>query len=90
MEERRHIGGRGRDIGQMYFASAAGIQVCEANGRVAMILNPPEPGSVRAIAFGGKVLNWLSAAEGGKLFRRPVKVTGTAAWQVVKLPKPPL
>src|SRR5207302_2835321 len=29
-------------IGQVYFATALGIQVCEANGRVAMILNPPE------------------------------------------------
>lgn len=77
-------------IGQVYFATAVGIQVCEANGRVAMILNPPEPGSVHAIAFGGKELNWLYAAEGGKLFRRPVKVTGTGVWRTVRLPKPPL
>jgi sugar lactone lactonase YvrE/predicted esterase len=77
-------------IGQVYFATAMGIQVCEANGRVAMVLNAPEHGSVHAIAFGGKGLNWLYAAEGGKLFRRPVKVTGTAGWDVVKLPRPPL
>jgi sugar lactone lactonase YvrE len=77
-------------IGQVYFATATGIQVCEANGRVAMILNAPEHGAVQAIAFGGKGLNWLYAAEGGKLFRRPVKVTGTAAWETIKLPRPPL
>src|SRR5215813_1568569 len=74
-------------IGQVYFATPLGIQVCEANGRVAMILNPPEHGSVSAIAFGGKELNWLYAIEGGKIFRRPVKVKGVAGWEVVKLPK---
>jgi sugar lactone lactonase YvrE/predicted esterase len=77
-------------IGQVYFATASGIQVCEANGRVAMILNAPEHGSVSAIAFGGTDLNWLYATEGGKLFRRPVKVKGVAGWEIVKLPKPPL
>jgi len=77
-------------IGQVYFATPLGIQVCEANGRVAMILNPPEHGSVSAIAFGGKELNWLYAIEGGKIFRRPVKVKGVAGWEVVKLPKPRL
>ena len=77
-------------LGQVYFATPEGIQVCEANGRVAMILNAPEHGSVQAIAFGGKELDWLYAAEGGKIFRRPVKVKGTAGWEIVKLPKPPL
>ena len=80
----------GDALGQVYFASPLGIQVCEANGRVAMILNPPEPGAIQAIAFGGKALDWLYAAQGGKLFRRPVKVKGTANWETVKLPKPPL
>jgi sugar lactone lactonase YvrE len=77
-------------IGQVYFATAIGIQVCEANGRVAMILNPPAPGAVQAIAFGGAELNWLYTIQGGKVFRRPVKVKGTAGWETVKLPKPPL
>ncbi len=77
-------------IGQVYFATPLGIQVCEANGRVATILNAPEHGSVSAIAFGGRELDWLYAVEGGKVFRRPVKVKGTAGWEVVKLPRPPL
>jgi len=29
-------------------------------------------------------------AEGGKLFRRPVKVSGVGPGTLVKLPKPPL
>jgi gluconolactonase len=77
-------------IGQVYFATAIGIQVCEANGRLAAILNPPEHGTIAGFAFAGKDLSWLYAAEGGKLFRRPVKVKGAAPWTPVKLPRPPL
>ena len=77
-------------IGQVYFASSLGIQMCEANGRVAAILNSPEPGPIAALAFAGKDMNWLYVAEGGKLFRRAVKVNGVAAWAPAKLPRPPL
>jgi len=76
--------------GQVYFATPLGIQVCEANGRVATILNPPEPGGISSLAFGGKDQDWLYATEGGRLFRRPVKVRGVAAWAPVKPPRPPL
>jgi gluconolactonase len=77
-------------IGQVYFASPLGIQMCEANGRVAAILNAPEPGPIAALTFAGKDMNWLYVAEGGKLFRRAVKVNGVAAWAPAKLPRPPL
>jgi len=77
-------------IGQVYFATAIGIQVCEANGRVGQILNSPEHGAITSLAFAGKDLNWLYVTESGKLFRRPVKVTGTSAWSPAKPPKPPL
>jgi sugar lactone lactonase YvrE/predicted esterase len=77
-------------IGQVYFATAIGVQVCEANGRVAQILNPPEHGKISSLAFAGKDLDWLYVAEGSKLFRRQVKVKGVAAGSRVKLPKPPL
>jgi sugar lactone lactonase YvrE len=77
-------------IGQVYFASVLGIQMCEANGRVAAILNAPEPGPIAALTFAGKDMNWLYVAEGGKLFRRMVKVNGVAAWAPAKLPRPPL
>lgn len=74
--------------GQVYFATPVGIQGAEANGRVAMILNPPvTPGRVSAFAFAG---GYLYAAEGQKLYRRPALVQGVGAWSVVKLPKPPL
>jgi gluconolactonase len=76
--------------GQVYFATPIGIQFTEQNGRVAGVLNPPEYGSVTSIAFGGKKLDWIYAAEGTKLFRRPVKIKGVSAWSPVKPPRPPL
>jgi len=45
-------------IGQVYFATAVGVQVCEANGRVAQILNPPEYGGVSNLAFAGSYHGW--------------------------------
>jgi gluconolactonase len=77
-------------IGQAYFATALGIQYCEQNGRCAGIVSKPERGALSNIAFAGKDLNWLYAAEGNKLFRRAVKQRGVAAWAPVKAPKPPL
>ncbi|HVW11260.1 MAG TPA: alpha/beta hydrolase-fold protein [Bryobacteraceae bacterium] len=76
--------------GQVFFATAVGIQLCEANGRAAAILSKPELGTVTGIAFGGKDLNWIYATEDGKLFRRPSLRKGIAAWVVSKPPNPPL
>jgi len=77
--------------GWVYFANAVGIQICEPIGRCAQILSKPEFGApVSNLAFGGKELNWLYVAQGGKLFRRPVKRNGAAAWAIVKPPRPPL
>lgn len=75
--------------GQAYFATPIGIQFCEPNGRVAGILNPPEPGAISALTFAGKNLDWLYIAEGRKLFRRSVKVTGAAVGSPTKPPKAP-
>jgi gluconolactonase len=76
--------------GQVFFATALGIQLCEANGRAATILSKPEMGTVSGIAFGGKELNWIYATEDGKVFRRPSLRKGIAAWVVSKPPNPPL
>lgn len=79
--------------GMVYFATPLGIQVAMQNGRIVEILNPPIPGGgpLTAITFAASGdQNWIYAAQGGKLFRRPVKVTGANAWTVVKPPKPTL
>ena len=62
--------------GQVYFASAVGIPVCEQNGRCAQILSKPEFGTISSIAFGGKDLDWIYVTEGGKLYRRQSKQAG--------------
>lgn len=78
-------------IGQVYFATAIGIQMCEANGRVAAILNSPSRDRVTDIAFATQGnADWLYAVAGGKLYRRAVKVKGVPAWAPAKLPRPPL
>ena len=77
-------------IGQVSFATPLGVQVCEANGRVAMILNPPERGPVTSVAFGGTGRNWLFVTVNGKVFRREIKVKGVPASVVATLPRPPL
>ncbi|MGD0345546.1 MAG: alpha/beta hydrolase-fold protein [Terracidiphilus sp.] len=79
--------------GEVYFATPSGIQICMQNGRIVEILNPPLPGGgpLTAIAFAaGANANWIYVAQDGKLFRRPVKVTGANAWTIVKPPKPTL
>jgi sugar lactone lactonase YvrE len=76
--------------GQVYFATPLGIQFCEANGRVAGILNPPEPGVISDLVFAGKNLDWLYVAEDSKLFRRAVKVSGLMVNAPVKPPPAPL
>jgi hypothetical protein len=79
--------------GMVYFATPIGVQVAMQNGRIVEILNPPIPGvgPLEAMTFAGAAnANWIYVLQDGKLFRRPVKVTGANAWTVVKPPKPTL
>jgi gluconolactonase len=77
--------------GQVYFATPLGVQGCEANGRLAQILNPPvTPGGVTGLLFAGEDWKWMYVAEGKQLFRRRVKVTGANPWIAIKPPKPAL
>ena len=82
------VRGIGADaIGQIYFATALGIQYCEQNGRCAAVLSKPTPGSIERMSLTG---DYLYAAVGGQVYRRPVKIQGTSAWSVVTPPRPPL
>lgn len=76
--------------GMVFFATPLGIQVCEANGRLAAILNPPEHGNIVNLVFGGKDRDWLYITENGKLFRRHTRVKGVAPGSPEKPPKPSL
>ena len=77
-------------VGQAYFATALGIQLCEQNGRCAAILAKPGRADLSALAFGGPDLGWLYAVEGDKLYRRQVKSRGVSVSEKVKPPQPAL
>jgi gluconolactonase len=90
-EESGATGATFDSLGQVYFATAIGIQVCEANGRTAMILNSPIADKpVSSIAFGGPDRDWLYAVADGKLFRRKMKVHAVPVDKPEKPPQPPL
>lgn len=78
-------------IGQVYFATKIGVQIAEANGRIAMILNSPIPDKpVDNIAFGGPDHDWLYVTVDGKLFRRKMKTHAVPVDKPEKPPQPPL
>jgi sugar lactone lactonase YvrE len=61
--------------GLLYVATLLGIQICDQQGRVVAILNPPEQagpelGPISSVAFGGPDHQYLYAVTGNKVFRR--------------------
>lgn len=78
-------------LGQVYFATTIGVQIAEANGRIAMILNSPIPDEpIDNIAFGGPAHDWLYVTVQGKLFRRKMKTHAIPVDKPEKPPQPPL
>jgi sugar lactone lactonase YvrE len=78
-------------IGQVYFATNIGVQIAEANGRIAMILNSPiSDQPVENIAFGGPDHDWLYVTVQGKLFRRKMKTHAVPVDKPERPPQPPL
>ena len=79
--------------GMVYFATPLGIQVAMQNGRVDG--DPESADSGRRAADSDHLrrhrrYKLALRRQNGKLYRRPVKVTGANAWTVVKPPKPTL
>jgi sugar lactone lactonase YvrE len=67
--------------GNLYVATRMGIQVCDQNGRVRVILPLPTPcGPVRSLCFGGPKFDVLYATDGKQVFKRKLKVPGFAPW----------
>jgi sugar lactone lactonase YvrE/predicted esterase len=77
-------------IGQIYFATPLGIQVCEANGRVAQILNGPFFKGVSTLRFAGPKLDWMYVTQSGRLYRRHLRVFGVSVATPKIPPQPPL
>ena len=75
--------------GNLYAATALGVQVCDRNGRVRAILWLPSPcGPLRGICWGGSGFDTLYATDGTLLFKRTLKIPGFPQWSApVALPK---
>lgn len=71
--------------GNLYVATAMGVQVCDQNGRVRAILPLPDSAPTRSLAFVGTKLYVMN--ERGEVFVRELKVAGVQPWQVVTSPK---
>jgi len=76
--------------GYLYVSTKAGVQICDQPGRVNLILNPPQPGWIAALAFGGPDMQWLYAADRDKVYRRHIKRVGAFPWNIIKPPQPRL
>lgn len=78
-------------LGQVYFSTNIGVQIAEANGRIAMILNSPIPDEpIGLVAFGGPDHSWLYVTVKNKLFRRKMKTHAVPVDKPEKPPQPPL
>ena len=77
--------------GGVLFATALGIQVCEAIGRVTVILNPPRPNGVTtSVAFGGENLDRLYVVHDGEAWSRHMRVHAVRVDQPAMPDSPPL
>lgn len=72
--------------GNLYAATALGVQICDQNGRVRAILTPPG-GAVTALWFGGEKLDLLFVRSGGRVYQRRLKATGAPSAQKAITPK---
>ena len=71
--------------GNLYVATAMGVQVCDQNGRVRAILPLPDSAPIRSLAFVGTKLYVMN--ERGEIFVRELKVSGVQPWQTAFSPK---
>lgn len=71
--------------GNLYVATAMGVQICDQNGRVRAILSLPDSAPIRSLAFVGTKL--YVANERGEIYVRELKVAGAQPWQSATSPK---
>ena len=71
--------------GNLYVATAMGVQICDQNGRVRAILPLPDSAAIRSLAFVGTKLYVVN--ERGEIYVRELKVAGAQPWQSATSPK---
>ena len=77
-------------LGYLYVTTRLGIQVCDQPGRVVTIINPPVPGPLLGVAFGGSDHQELFVIAGDRLYKRHLLRKGVAPGIPVKPPVPQL
>ena len=77
-------------LGYLYVATKLGIQVCEQSGRVVAIINPPAPGPLLGVTFGGPNFDYLYVEADGKIYRRHLMRKGIPPGAAVEPPVPHL
>jgi sugar lactone lactonase YvrE len=81
-------------LGFLYVQTNLGIQVCDEQGRVVLIINPPSFGLLpnyflpEGIAFGGPDFQDLYVVVNSKLFKRHMLRKGFPPWVQQKPPAP--
>ena len=81
-------------LGFLYVQTNLGIQVCDEEGRVVLIINPPSYGLMpnyflpEGITFGGPDFQDLFVVVNGKLFKRHMLRKGFPPWVQQKPPVP--
>ncbi|MHC5542695.1 SMP-30/gluconolactonase/LRE family protein, partial [Singulisphaera rosea] len=74
--------------GRLYVATRMGIQICDAAGRVNIIMPTPN-GKVSNVCFGGPEFDTLFATCNDRVYKRKLKVKGVNAYQAPVKPAPP-
>ncbi|MEI6500536.1 MAG: SMP-30/gluconolactonase/LRE family protein [Armatimonadota bacterium] len=62
--------------GCLYVATELGVQLCDLEGRTALIVANPPGHVVSSLTFGGPDFKTLYALAGSRLYRRPVTRQG--------------
>ncbi len=71
--------------GRAYVATRMGVQIFDRNGRVTAILAFPGNGAISGLCFGGPGFHTLYVADGQKIYRRNVNVTGAPSWSPTRV-----
>jgi gluconolactonase len=77
--------------GNLYVATAMGVQYCDQPGRVNGILSRPDEGWLSNVAFGGPNRDELYVTVGDKIFKRKTRAKGVLSFEApIKPPTPHL
>jgi gluconolactonase len=75
--------------GNVYIATALGVQVFDQMGRCRAIVPAPLRASLSSVKFGGAALDEMFITNGDKVFKRKTKVKGVISWRPPIKPAPP-